>query len=120
MLCTYTTGNKKDGKTPRRRILSHTRINQTGEWALDTLPVFGQNFKANVLCNRYALEGGRQGKQFVVFEFSSSFLGRGEDVHLSGPELEDDRTRHMHISIEANGHYRCACSLSRTRNGGVG
>src|SRR6266567_3474187 len=24
MLYTYTTGNKKDGKTPRRRILSHT------------------------------------------------------------------------------------------------
>src|SRR6266567_6979108 len=30
MLYTYTTGNKKDGKTPRRRILSHTQQETTG------------------------------------------------------------------------------------------
>src|SRR6266478_3114409 len=33
MLCTYTTGNKKDGKTPRRRILSHTLRSALCCWA---------------------------------------------------------------------------------------
>ena len=114
MLYTYTTGNKKDGKTPRRRILSHTPndthaqvlIDNAGLAATNTVLVLqGFNYLTDltisgsaivdpivvsplgdllIQSNSWLTHSSLQGSVLTVTIFSNATIQAGGGVMLDG------------------------------------
>ncbi len=73
------------------------------ESAACTLPIFGEGFEADVLCEKEATKEAGAGEEVGVCELCGSIFLRGDDIHPSGAELECDGGGDVNVEVE-RGH----------------